>query len=250
MRKFLKAIILLLFLWRILVPLGVFAQESSTPEVPVDTSSLAFSGDIEILIKDGKWDEASSLLEKELLAKPFDPQLMALYTKVLALQRKWDLFFSVAEKTQALNSKDSKVQRNYEDSLSLAYDEGIALAREGQFEQGLDLLQKIESLGYAKDRWLVDQIVISVWQKKFEDAIVQYESLPPTVIASEYLLRAMIAPYRELGQQEKLLELYEKIFEYNPEDVAIRRAAFEAALTLKSFDLAHEYSQALSAIEA
>jgi len=218
-------------------------------EHAADVNLDDFVQKIYALFDNGEFDEAGRFIDVRLSAQPEQKRIRSLSALRHAFQKEWKAFFLDVQKTyllKAVNLKeDEKIRNDLHTWFAVAYDEGIKLAREGKFAEGLYLLENLGKYDYRTDILKVDFIVVSTWQKDYDKAIREYEQLDAQDDQPDYLLKAMVDAYREKQMPEKLLGVYDRYLTAHPDDLNYRKAAFQAALDADDMEKAVEHTEYL-----
>lgn len=118
--------------------------------------------------------------------------------------------------------------------------QAVADARKGDYSNALSMMEKALSISDRDPTIIYDYIVILFWAGRADDAVKEYETLPPESEKPAYVQTAVAKCYRDQKQFEKAGFIYEAAIKINPSDT---KAIAGLALTLID---RHDYTNALN----
>lgn len=84
----------------------------------------------------------------------------------------------------------------------------VELARQGQYDEALDILQKLHERDKGDTEITRDYVTVLGWAGRDQQAVDLYDALPSH--EPDYVLAAVGHSYRKLGETDKALEVYQK----------------------------------------
>ncbi|MCA9400038.1 MAG: hypothetical protein KC713_00295 [Candidatus Omnitrophica bacterium] len=161
---------------------------------------------------------------------------MGLYSLVLAQQSKWEELFDEIDSSR--NTAEIIHNTNTQKAFALTYDAAILLAREEQFNEALDLLQKLKEYTYNTNKLEVDLVVIKVWRGHYEQALAAYRLLSEDQQNIGYLKDSIVFALEQLKRPDDLLKFYADQLLDDPENQTIRQRAYALAKEMGELELA------------
>ena len=126
----------------------------------------------------------------------------------------------------------------------MEYDAAIRAARSGDFDNALPVIERRRMQNPSDLTATYDYLVVLGWANRLAEAVATYEALPPGQPPA-YVDAAIAKDYRDLGQYDRALALYEDGRQHFPQDLNF---AYGEVLTLADAKRAEEAVERANAL--
>ena len=154
-----------------------------------------------------------------------------MHTNVIRIQIIGILFWSFASLAVAEPARAAKDAPQDNDSQQ---DKGVQLAREGKYQEGLAILQKLLDKNPGNYAVRRDYVIIATWAGDCDLALENYEKIKTAKQQEGYLIVAVSDCLNEQNRPEEAIELLRKAEKQTPDDEEVKQKLVELN---KEYDL-------------
>ena len=147
-------------------------------------------------------------------------------------------YFSIISITTLVSTEESPAFQIRADSLHTT---AVRYAREGDFEQALQLIREALIITNNSPNVVSDYVVILAWAEQYREAVKNFNLLPQTYNPPGYVMKQVAKSYRSIGEFDTAIDVYKKYLEINGDDQDAVSGLIYTYLDNGRFDDARQY---------